>query len=865
VNTLIRGALQDLENDHVLIVVIYTRSLLMAGPTKVIVVDPDPRAAGQLRLGLEREGVEVVVVDAGRLELPQDGRIVVVGGADGVGVDLVRKARAQLAGVPIVYTGHGERGALHEAGADEVIERPVFLRDVVTIARIMAGVPSGERGHLVGSLADTTGVFTLVRALSTIGRSAVLTLIRGLRRGEVRFFHGEVTSAQVGLIHGQAALHQLLLWTDARFDFQREDIVRRQQIPLAADELWADAERFLEGVRESAGGLSPATILEQDVQRVHNFGKQIPTEVHGVLRMFDGHRVLADVLEDSPYRVFETLRVAQKAMEAGLLRLVDGQKPKATWKAVLAVEEWLVGKDTREAVVERTSQIETGPTNEPKSKKKKRGGGKRGKKLKTPPAGVAPVGKSEIDWGALVPRVIGAEVGPLSGVVPAAASAGEIDVTTRRKPREGLEALMDTDKREKIFPTDIGLEPSVVLGADTIGGDTDEWERIEWQAKEKVLAEEKAAKAEAEAKEKAEAEAEAKAKAAEEAEAKAKAAADAEAKAKAEAEAAKAEAAKAKAEAEKAEAEIWARAKAKADARDKADAEAKAKAKAKADAEAIEAARATAADEAKAYAARVKAAAEKRKSDPALAKPEAAGASKLAPPGAPPAPYVAQPVALEAPPAPFVAQPVAPEAAPVVAFVAQPTTSEDGATTPFIKAEPEPVSAPIPAAQDVSPSDGIVRPISASESEKLARERLRQPPPPIPENAGPAIKETSGELGGVRLPVAASSGPMPATSEPSILVADLASAHAVASAAIDKAAAQPAPKDAASASRELEVAETRKDAIAASETEEAFFERAEANRPSQPHVDSFEDLDEGYEPPGFWDRVFGRKGKKKKP
>ena len=56
----------------------------------------------------------------------------------------------------------------------------------------------------MGSLVEITGVFTLVRALAALGRSAVLTLIRGLRRGEVRFFHGEVTSAQVGLIHGQA-------------------------------------------------------------------------------------------------------------------------------------------------------------------------------------------------------------------------------------------------------------------------------------------------------------------------------------------------------------------------------------------------------------------------------------------------------------------------------------------------------------------------------------------------------------------------------------------------------------------------------------------------------------------------------------
>jgi hypothetical protein len=209
------------------------------------------------------------------------------------------------------------------------------------------------------------------------------------------------------LIHGQAAFHQLLLWTDARFDFSYEDIVRRQQIPLSLDELFLDAERFLEGVRESAELLSPSMVLEQDVTRVHNLGKQIPTEVHGVLRMFDGHRVLADILEDSPYRVFETLRVAQKAMEVGLLRPVAEQRAKTSWKAILAIEEWLVGSETRDGVVERTAKIESGPIAAPKKFKKRRGKKKRISAQSIAVQG-APPKTGEIDWGALVPRTIGA-------------------------------------------------------------------------------------------------------------------------------------------------------------------------------------------------------------------------------------------------------------------------------------------------------------------------------------------------------------------------------------------------------------------------------------------------------------------------
>ncbi|HEX4456206.1 MAG TPA: DUF4388 domain-containing protein [Kofleriaceae bacterium] len=502
----------------------------MTGPSKVIVLDPDARAAAQVQLGFEREGIPAsapaIPADLGTLALVNGdagAAVALVGG----GVAVVKRARALLEpDVPIIFAGpagDATRDDLLAAGADEVVTQPAYLRDVVTIGRILCGQPAAHRDHVAGSLAETTGVYTLVRALAALGRSAVLTLVRGLRRGEIRFYRGEITSAQVGLIHGQAAFHQLLLWTDARFDFAREDIVRRGQIPMSSEELFADAERFLEGVRESADLLSPSMVLEQDVQRVTNLGKQVPTEVHGVLRMFDGHRVLADILEDSPYRVFETLRVAQKALEAGLLRVAADQKPRTSWRAVLAIEEWLVGSETRDAVVERTASLDTkrvAVVPPPSTGKKKKARRKKPRRAATP-LPIALPKPGEIDWGALVPRVIGGEVGPLSTVVPASGTAGEIDLVTRDADRERLEALMDTSLRAKIFPTDVGIEPSVVVD--------DSWEREQAEAKARAEAEAKANAEAAEAAEaKANAEAEAKANA-EAAEAKARAEADADA------------------------------------------------------------------------------------------------------------------------------------------------------------------------------------------------------------------------------------------------------------------------------------------------------------------------------------------------
>ena len=789
----------------------------MSGLPSAIVLDPDLRAARMLELGLSREGVPVTLgATDGALDLAAGGVIVV-----GDSLDLLRRARAAAPDAPILMVGSAARSDAEAAGADEVIPRPAYLRDLVTVTRLLRDTQPSQRDHLIGSLADTTTTLALVRALATLGRSAVLTLIRGLRRGEVRFYKGEVTSAQVGLIHGQAALHQLLLWTDARFEFHHEDLVRRQQIPLPPDELFADAERFLEGVRESAGSLSPASILEQDVVRVQNLGKQIPTEVHGVLRMFDGHRVLADILEDSPYRVFETLRVAQKALEVGLLRVVENQRKKATWRAVLAIEEWLVGSETREAVVERTVGLDT-TTSVPKQRKRNKK-----RRAKTPLPVATPAQRPDIDWGALVPRIIGAEVGPLSGVVPAAAAHGEIEMRTREEKREGLEALMDTDKRQRIFPTEIGVEPSVVLGADAAAepaptptvsskpGETapltkidleepDEWERAEWDAKEKALEKERA---------------------------------------------------RALAETPPAGMEKVAE-----PAPEETRETREARVNESVERMRLERVRREEADQAAAKLIALPSIPPPPAVDPATAvaaAPDAAGPPRTRPAPSTDARDLVKRLVAEAVPQDAAPAVEAPAERSVRARINTPiTVAETPAATVSVADTVTVVAAADTAHVTASPTVTIRE---APPVDHMVATPIAQQPPaePVVAPAQPASDAPSTVAGELAPPPAVAPAE-PAVDAPSILVADLAAVHAAAARAATPKS--PPPADAASSSRELAVNEVRHDAaVAFTDAEEAFFKKNETGPVRQVKVESFDDLDEGYEPPKFWDRVFGRK------
>jgi hypothetical protein len=170
---------------------------------------------------------------------------------------------------------------------------------------------------------------------------------------------------------------------------------------------------------------------------------------------------------------------------------------------------------------------------------------------------------------------------------------------------------------------------------------------------------------------------------------------------------------------------------------------------------------------------------------------------------------------------------------------------------------------------DDEPSDGIVRHMTSVETAPQKR-----PPPPKVEVPDDRPGDRTGEITAARKK---HSSTPPENVEPSILIeeaaastaADLAAAHkAVAAAAV---AQVPAPKttDLAGVAAEKAVAETRKDAaIAFSDAEEAFFrqgsgeEKVTSFQMTGP-VETFDDLDEDYQPVGFWDRLRGKKGDKK--
>ena len=430
--------------------------------SRLILVQPDAQIRESLRFGFEREGVAVTSVTAtdelDPAPFAEPAEVVIAGGRNQEEASAVlAKVRGALVwcgrDVPILYVGNGiGRPQAIEQGAAEFLGQPAYLRDAVTVARLLAKPKRENPKVLVGELGEHFGFYYLVRALSAVKRTGVLTLVRGMRRGELRFYEGELTSAQAGLLHGLAAFHQLLLWTEGRFELRPEDVVRRRQIPLEPGELFADAERFLAETIAVAGQLSPSAIYSRDEAQIARMTGKVPEAVDAVLRLFDGHRTVADVVEDCSFRVFETLRLGNRMCELGLIRLKEAARTRHAAHAALAIDEWLVGqraqpqeappaKPAPRHVVIRKSDAIGPPPGQPASppgmsareeggrrKRRRRGGAA----SEPPPASrPTPSGATAdplvIDWVGLLPQPVGTGGdGGVSQVVPSSVAAGEI-------------------------------------------------------------------------------------------------------------------------------------------------------------------------------------------------------------------------------------------------------------------------------------------------------------------------------------------------------------------------------------------------------------------------------------------------------
>jgi ActR/RegA family two-component response regulator len=340
----------------------------MAHLDSLVVLDSNPQSSAALSFGFQREGFKVYSTsdsgDALAMAQARTAQLVVVStqNAKENPLDLVGRLREEESTreLPIVVLGERRvREPALRAGADEFVARPAFIRDVVTLSKLAVAMrQDGDQQGVVGLLEDY-GLYFLTRALAVAGRSAVVELERGKRRGEVNVNKGEVVAARLGRMSGLGAFNQLLLWGEAAMHLRFESPSGERKIELGADEVLeqgADFAKKFDKLAQRIGGAQ--AVYRQSPTRAAEARAKIPAEVMGLVKLYDGKRPFIDVVEDSPFKPHDTIKITYRLAELGAIEVVMSEHVDSPLTARLAVRDWLLGAPQQAA--ERSTVTEAG-------------------------------------------------------------------------------------------------------------------------------------------------------------------------------------------------------------------------------------------------------------------------------------------------------------------------------------------------------------------------------------------------------------------------------------------------------------------------------------------------------------------------
>ncbi|WP_164018652.1 response regulator [Pyxidicoccus trucidator] len=246
-----------------------------------------------------------------------------------------------------------------ELGGDDYLTKPIYIKEIVTRVKMILQKAEKERiekrettkGGFAGSLADM-GVVDLVQTFE-IGRKTGLINIQGERTGTVYFKDGRVVDAELGRLKGENAFYRMLNTFEGQFEVQFSALDRPERIEISTQGLLMEGMRRLDEWGRMLEQLPPLeTVFEIDYHQLADRLSEIPDEVNGLLRLFDGKRTLSRVVEDSDFEDLAALGIISKLYFEGLIRELGNAPLEPVQSSKPGIEQWLNAAPPPSAPVE---------------------------------------------------------------------------------------------------------------------------------------------------------------------------------------------------------------------------------------------------------------------------------------------------------------------------------------------------------------------------------------------------------------------------------------------------------------------------------------------------------------------------------
>ncbi len=258
-------------------------------------------------------------------------------GKDGFELVAALKARPKWADIPLMFLSSDPsvesrvRGL--ELGVEDYLTKPVYIREILTRVNLVMqrkereGLSRTSKTRFSGALADM-GLVDLLQTIDVSRKSGVLQLTSQGKSGSVYFQDGRVLDAELGDLSAEAAIYRFLLWNEGEFELDFREVRREDKLGVSTQGLLMEGMRRLDEWSRLQEQLpSLGTVFDVNYDELSQRLSEIPDEINEVLKLFDGRRTLAQVLDQSRGDDLANLNSINKLYFEGFLIVRDSPAP----------------------------------------------------------------------------------------------------------------------------------------------------------------------------------------------------------------------------------------------------------------------------------------------------------------------------------------------------------------------------------------------------------------------------------------------------------------------------------------------------------------------------------------------------------
>ncbi len=213
-----------------------------------------------------------------------------------------------------------------ELGVDDYLNKPIFIREI--LVRVNLAIQRrqkerlerrGNKSKFSGNLQDM-GVVDLIQTVDLGHKSGVLHIMRLNDDGNIYFRDGQVIDATTRTRSGADAVYRMLVWSEGTFEIEFTNVDRPERIKMSTQGLLMEGMRRLDEWGRLQEQLPPLTsVFDVDEAVLTERLGEIPDEVNLVLKHFDGHASLIEVVDNGSLGDLEALTLISKLYFEGLI------------------------------------------------------------------------------------------------------------------------------------------------------------------------------------------------------------------------------------------------------------------------------------------------------------------------------------------------------------------------------------------------------------------------------------------------------------------------------------------------------------------------------------------------------------------